>query len=93
MSGKGKAQKWTDRLQPAEAAEVAAHPMTQGGMAEGLETAEPVVEDPWAATKAMRNVRGTSTCIAEECKGVSGVSGLLSCENVSPGRIFDMRVE
>jgi hypothetical protein len=37
--------------------------------AEGLGIAEPVVEDPWAATKAMRNAKGTSTCMAVECKG------------------------
>ena len=69
-----KARKWTDKPQPDEAAAVAVHLVTQRGMAEGLETAEPVVEDPWAATKAMRNAKGTSTCMAEECKGVCSVS-------------------
>src|SRR5262245_36243916 len=60
----------TDRPQPAEAAAVAAHAMTQAGRADGLGAAGELagavavaVELPWAATRAMRDERGTSMCM------------------------------
>jgi len=66
------------RAQPDVVAAVAAHAMTQAGRAEGLgaagELAGAVPELPWAATRAMRDTRGMSTCMVVVVVGIRRLS-------------------
>jgi hypothetical protein len=53
-------------LQPAVEAAAVEHVRTQAGML-GAAAAEDDVVDPWAATKATREKRGTRTCMVVGC--------------------------
>jgi hypothetical protein len=53
-------------LQPAVEAAAVEHVRTQAGML-GAAAAEDDVVEPWAATKATREKRGTRMCMVVEC--------------------------